>query len=277
MHSPSAIGIALLFAMAAQAQWLNYPDARTPRTKDRKPNLTAPAPRATNGKPDLSGVWHAEPPTGAEQKQLFGDLAGAPVQADLQFVSMYALNIFSGVKAEDQPVRPETRRILEQRAQTAGKDIPTSHCLPGGLPFAMLIAPFKIVQTPVEIVMLLEDNNPPRQIYLDGRPLPKDPEPSWLGYSTAKWQGDTLVVESIGFNDRSWLDGAGHPRSESMRITERFRRSDFGHMEVEIILDDPKYYTSPFSLKAAFKLIPDSDVLESICAENEKDRSHLDR
>src|SRR5262249_46924218 len=125
-------------------------------------------------------------------------------------------------------------------------------------------------------VMLLEDNNPPRQLHTDGRKHPADLWPSWMGYSTGNWQGDTLVVETIGFNDRSWLDALGHPRSESMRITERFRRRDFGHMDVEITIDDPKMYSMAFSVRVPYRLLPDTDVLESVCAENEKDRLHLD-
>jgi hypothetical protein len=196
----SAIRIAMLLAIAGAplaAQWLNYPDPRTPRLRDGKPNLTAPAPRASNGKPDLSGVWAAMPPPVAEQKQLFGDLAESPLQADLQFVSKYVMNLFAGVKPEDQPIRPEVAEVLKQRAQSFAKDIPTSHCLPGGVPFSTLIAPWKMIQTPAEIVILFEDNNPPRQIYLDGRKLPDYPEPSWMGYSIGKWQGDTLVVETV--------------------------------------------------------------------------------
>jgi hypothetical protein len=144
------------------------------------------------------------------------------------------------------------------------------------VPFSTLIAPFKIVQTPRLIVMLLEDNNPPRQIHTDGRKHPADVWPSWMGYSTGAWQGDTLEVETIGFNERSWLDALGHPRSESMRIVERFRRRDFGHMDVEITIDDLKLYTRAFTVKVPYRLLPDTDVLESVCAEGEKDRVHLD-
>jgi hypothetical protein len=119
--------------------------------------------------------------------------------------------------------------------------------------------------------------DPPRQIYTDGRSLPKDPEPTWMGYSVGGWQGDTLVVETIGFNERGWLDGRAHPRSESMRITEKYHRLDYGHMDLEIAFDDAKYYTHPFTVKTGLNLIPDSDVLEFVCTENEKDRSHTVR
>ena len=140
---------------------------------------------------------------------------------------------------------------------------------------ALLVFTFKIIQTPDQIVMLSETADPPRQIHTDGRPLPKDPDPTWMGYSVGHWEGDTLVVDTIGLNDRAWLDGFGHPRSESMRITERYRRRDFGHMDLEITFDDPKYYTEPFTISVKLRRIPDSDLLEYVCNENERDRAHL--
>jgi hypothetical protein len=259
--------------LSANGQWLNYPDPRTPRTPGGKPNLTAPAPRAADGKLDLSGVWAAEGAP-ASVNSSFG---GETFNADLQFISKYALNVFADLKPEEVPMRPAAAALVREHARTQGKDSPTSHCLPGGVPFSSLIAPFKAIQTQVEIVMLLEDNNPPRQIYIDGRPLPKDPEPSWMGYSSGKWDGETLVVETIGFQERSWIDAAGHPRSESMHIIERFHRRDFGHMDLEVTFDDPIYYTRAFTVKAGLRLLPDTDTLESVCAEGEKDRVHLDK
>jgi hypothetical protein len=272
------VTVVLVAVMTAPlvAQWLNHPDSKIPRAKDGTPRLSAPAPRATNGRPDLSGVWAAEPSAGAFARQASIDPSADPIGADLQFISKYALNILSDVKPEDAPMRPEAAALFRQRGASQGRDIPTSHCLPGGVPFSTLIAPFKIVQTPELIVMLLEDNNPPRQIHTDGRTRPADPWPSWMGYSTGTWQGDTLVAETTGFNERSWLDAFGHPRSESMRIVERFRRRDVGHLDVEITIDDPKMYTRAFSVKVPYRLLPDTDVLESVCAENEKDRAHLD-
>jgi hypothetical protein len=137
-----------------------------------------------------------------------------------------------------------------------------------------MILPFKIIQAQQQIVELFEHYDPPRQIYTDGRALPKDPEPSWMGQAAGKWQGDTLVVESAGFNGKTWLDASGHPRSESARMTERYRRRDFGHMDIDVTVDDAKYYTRPFTVKLPYHLIPDSDVLEAVCAENEKDAVH---
>ncbi|MBZ5631616.1 MAG: hypothetical protein LAO55_00690 [Acidobacteriia bacterium] len=135
--------------------------------------------------------------------------------------------------------------------------------------------PTKIVQTPGLIVMLLEGDGTSRQVYTDGRKFPGDPQPLWMGYSVGRWEGDTLVVETRGINDKTWLDALGHPHSEDMRVTERFHRRDFGHMDVQITIDDPKTYTKPFSVKVTHRLLPDTDILEWYCAENEKDRKHL--
>ena len=272
------IAIVLGFATCANAQWLNHPDPRIPRTRDGKPNLSAPAPRASNGKPDLSGVWQTHGSQRGEALRVAGAAANlVDPGVDLQTYSKYFLNVLADFKPGEEPMRPEAAALFAQRAQTYGKDIPTSHCLPGGVPFSTLIAPFKMIQTPLEIVMLLEDNNPPRQIYTDGRKLPENPEPMWMGYSVGKWEGDSLVVDTIGFNDRTWLDGFGHPHSESLHIVERFRRTNFGHMDVEVTVDDPKMYTRTFTFKFPVRLLPDTDTLESVCAENERDRPHLDK
>jgi hypothetical protein len=270
------IRMSILCAVAlgcANAQWLNYKDASTPRIKAGQPNLSAPAPRL-NGKPDLSGVWEAEPTAQSKLKAALG--AGFfELQIDVPNLSKYAVNLLWDFKPETDPTRPEAAAILKQRGQNAGKDLPTSRCLPGSVPLTYLILPFKILQTSQQLVMLFEHYDPARQIYTDKRPLPKDSVPSWMGYSSAEWQGDTLTVESAGFNDKTWLDVAGHPRSESMRITERFHRRDFGHMDLHLTINDPTYYTRPFDVKIGFRLIPDSDVLEAVCAENEKDRAHM--
>jgi hypothetical protein len=266
----------LLAAAAAcvGAQWLNYPDPRTPRTRDGKPNLAAPAPRAPDGKPDLSGVWEPKPTPPNEITRVVGkDFFN--IQTDLVNGSKYTLNLFWDFKPEEVPLRPEAAALMKQHR---GNGSPTLNCLPGGIPFAMLITPFKIVQAPREIVMLFEHPDPPRQIHTDGRPLPKDPEPSWLGSSSGSWQGQTLMVETIGFNGKNWLDGSGHPLSESMHLTERYRRRDFGSLDIEMTFDDPKFYTRPFTVTLPMRLIPDgSDVFEDVCAENEKDRIHLER
>lgn len=262
--------VAMSFPLAAQ--WLNHPDPGTPRQNNGRPDLTAPAPRM-NGKPDLSGVWQAERTPLSEFTRVLGDDL-VKVQVDLSDVTKHVVNVFWGMKAEDEPLRPEGRSILKQRAQTP-TDRPLSHCLPIGIPAVMFTYAFKMIQAPQEIVMLSETSDPSRQIYTDGRNLPKEFEPSWMGYSVGTWEGDALVIETTGFKETSWLDLLGHPRSESMRIVERYRRRDFGHMDVEITFDDPKYYTRPFSIRTGLTLIPDSDTLEYVCAENEKDRVHM--
>jgi hypothetical protein len=265
----------------ASAQWLRHPDAAIPRTKEGAPNLSAAAPRTPDGKPDLSGVWEADPSPPEEFARLLGPAAKefaatAPGDGPV-LVPKYILNILADMKPGEDPMRPEAAKLLQQRMQNFGKDIPTSHCQPGGVPFSTMIAPFKMVQTPRQIVMLLEDNNPPRQLYTDGRTLPPDPWPAWMGYSSGRWNGDTLVIETRGFNDRTWLDGIGHPHSESLHVTERFHRRDVGHMDIEMTFDDPNMYTRAFTITVGFHLVPDTDVLEAVCAENEKDRVHLDR
>jgi len=253
------------------AQWLNYPDSRTPRTREGKPNLSAPAPHV-NGKPDLSGVWQADRTPLSEFSRVLGT-GFTDVQVDLGDLTKHFVNVFWDVKPEDVPLRPEGAAIVQQRAKTL-TSFPPTNCLPSGLPGSLFFE-FKMIQTPREIVVLPGTGDPPRQIYTDGRNLPNDPQPSWMGYTVGRWEGDTLAADTIGFTEKSWLDALGHPRSESMRITERYRRRDFGHMDLEMTFDDPKYYTRPFTLKVGLHLIPDSDVLEYVCNENEKDRPHL--
>ena len=264
--------LAILLATSALplwAQWLNYPEAGTPRGKDGKPNLTARAPRM-NGKPDLSGVWQAERTPLSEYERVLGKDPGR-LQVDLNDATKETANVFWGIKPEEQPLQPEALAVMKQRA---GQANPVARCLPGGLPTDIFVYEFKIVQARREIVILLGEGDPSRQIYIDGRGLPRDPQPAWMGYSVGKWEGDTLAVETTGFNEESWLDGARHPRSESMHIRERYHRRDFGHMDLEVTMEDPKYYTRPIVLKTQLNLIPDSDVLEFVCNENEKDQAH---
>jgi len=266
--------IALLLSAASlplAAQWLDHRDPRIPRTKDGKPNLTAPVPRM-NGKPDLSGLWQAERTPQDEYNRVLGN-GFTSLQIDYDVITKHVINVFWGLKPEEEPLRPEAAAILKQRRESP-LGPPNSRCLPGSIPHAMFVLTFKMMQMPQELVMLPESDRP-RQIYTDGRSLPKDPLPSWMGYSVGKWEGDTLVVETNGLNEQAWLDGAGHPRSESMRITERYHRRDLGHMDLEITFADPKYYTRSFSIKAQLLLVPDSDLLEYVCGENEKQRAHL--
>jgi hypothetical protein len=273
-------GVGLLLGgtlLCANAQWLNYPTPGTPRTRDGKPNLAAKAPRASNGKPDLSGVWRTELAPAGEIERLFGPdtKTYAVLGDDPTTFSKYSFNILADFKPEEAPMRPETAALLRARKAPAGGT--DAGCLPLGLPRADLFnfAPFRIIQTPGEIAVLYEVGGIYRQIFTDGRKLPADPQPAWMGYSVGRWEGDTLVVDAAGFTDKSVLDFFGHPHSEALRIQERFYRRDFGHMDLSLTVDDPKMYTKPFTVKITDLLIPDSDILEFICNENEKDRVHL--
>jgi hypothetical protein len=187
----------------------------------------------------------------------------------------HTANIAAGLKAGD--IEPWAEDLYRKRLGEFGKDDPwTAQCLPAG-PRAILSGgggPARIIQTPNIVAILYEDLSH-RQIFLDGRPLPKDPNPAWMGYSIGHWEGDTLVVESTGFNDRSWLDMGGHPHTESLRTTERFRRTSFGHMDVQVTFDDPSAYKHPWTISFGANFAPDTEMLESVCAENERDRSHL--
>jgi hypothetical protein len=270
--------LSVLFAFlstGAPAQWLNFPTPGTPRTRDGKPNLAAPAPRAANGKPDLSGVWHVQPTPMAEMKRLFGERADATdvPGMELDTISKYGLNILQDFKPEDAPLRPAAVETMHQRA---GSDLTSARCLPFGIPLnSMLSEPVKILQSPRLIAILYEADDKYRQIYTDGRTLPKEfDQPAWNGYSVGKWERDTLVVETAGFNDKSALDAMGHPHSEALRVVERYHRSDFGHLDVDMTFDDPKMYTKPFSIKVTYELWADSDIFEFVCNENEKDRAH---
>ncbi|HEY1241861.1 MAG TPA: hypothetical protein VGF16_14960 [Bryobacteraceae bacterium] len=263
-----------MLPVLAAAQWLNYPAPGTPRTRDGKPNLAAPAPRVAKGRPDFSGTWHVLPTSLPEMKRLYGnavdDQQVPGMEADT--VSKYAINILVDFKPEESPMRPEAETIMHEHKPGGN---PADNCLPLGIPFASLVSePIKFVQSPGLLVMLFESADAHRQIYLDGRALPKDPDPAWMGYSVGHWDGDALVVETAGFNDQTWLDAMGHPHSEQLRVTERYRRRDFGHMDVQMTFDDAKLYAKPFTIKVTFELLADSDILEFFCNENEKDRAH---
>lgn len=266
----------MLLAATAHAQWLNYPAPGTPRTRDGKPNMNAKAPKAFDGKPDLSGVWQpAYTPPGEIERLLGGALADFVVPGDdPRTFSKYFINILADFKPEESPMRPEAAALFQKHGSL---DSPSTRCVPQGIPRGDLdnYLPFKIIQAPGVTAVLYEESYAYRQIYTDGRKLPIDPQPSWMGYSIGHWEGDVMVVDANGFNDQGWLDAMGHPQSEALRIRERFHRRDFGHMDLELTIDDPKMYTRAFTVKATEVLIPDSDVLEYVCTENEKDRRHL--
>jgi hypothetical protein len=257
-----------------RAQWLNYRTPGIPRTPDGRPKLSAPVPRAAQGRPDLSGLWQTEsaPPEILERL-----IPAATNGAGEEAPSQYFIDIFFDLKPDDVPLRPAAAKAFKQRLQNFTKLSPISHCLPEGLPLIETApAPYKIVQTPGVMFMLYERDTTYRQVYTDGRKLPEDPQPSWLGYSVGRWAGDSLVVDTIGFNDRGWLDARAHTHSASLRLTERFHRVDFGHMDVQLTINDPETYTKPFTITLKQRLLPDSDLLESYCAENEKDAIHFE-
>ena len=270
--------LAAMTGVLTRAQWLNHPEPGVPRLPNGKVDLAAKAPRAADGKPDLSGVWVTELETPAEIARRSNAAADALIVPgdDPRTFSRYFFNVLADFSAADAPMRPQTVEFMKKQGErTAGN--PSGLCLPHGLPQTDLMsyAPFKMIQTRTVIAVLYELDNSYRQIYIDGRPLPKDPQPTWGGYSVGWWDGDTLVVDAAGFNDRSRLDVAGHPHGEALHVHERFYRRDFGHMDLMVTIDDPVWYTKPFTVKATEILLPDNDVLETVCAENEKDGSHL--
>ncbi len=256
----------------AYAQWLGYIPPGTPMTKDGQPDLSAPVPRGPNGKPDLSGTWHRPP----SQQALRSTTPNAEAGPTGIGTGSYAGNIFMDMKPEDVPELPAAAKIRIARTADGKRLNPTVFCLPMGIPMGNLFPEVvKIIQAPSIMMILYEVDGTYRQIYLDGRKLPEDPSPAWMGYSTAHWEGDTLVVETAGFNDKSWLDMSGHSHSEALRVTERFTRHDYGHMDQEITFNDPKMYSKPFTIKFSQVIMPDSDILESYCNENEKSRDHI--
>ena len=269
----------LLIALAVapplvHAQWLNHPTPGIPRTADGKPNLSARTPRGPDGKPNLSGLWQTE---SASPELLERLIPGATNGAGEEAPSQYFINLFSDLKPDDVPFRPAAAQAFQERARNFTNLSPVSHCLPEGMPMIETApAPYKMVQTPGATFLLYERDTTFRQVYTDGRKLPDDPQPSWLGYSVGKWDGDTFVVDTIGFNDRGWLDARAHTHSEAFHLTERFHRLDFGHMELQLTVDDSKTYTRPFTVKLEQRLLPDTDLLESYCIENEKDVRHTE-
>ncbi|HSP66642.1 MAG TPA: hypothetical protein VLN48_02870 [Bryobacteraceae bacterium] len=272
-----------VFGAGAHAQWLNVPTPGTPRTRDGKPNLAAKTPRAADGKPDLSGVWLHEITSLAELKRLFGASIDAALSVEVPgmevgVIHKYARNILADFQPGESPMRPEAVEIMRQRAAASN---PTEVCAVGqfGIPLAGLLAEaIKIVQSPRMSVLFYEIDNLHRQIYTDGRVLPKEFDyPAFLGYSVGHWERDVLVVETAGFNGKTRLDLMGHYHSEALRVTERFHRRDFGHMDVEMTFDDPQTYAKPFTIKVPHDLLADSDIFEMFCNENEKDRAHLQK
>jgi hypothetical protein len=262
----SAILCLAVIVPPVSAQWAPHPTAGVPRTKDGKPNLNAPAPRAPDGKPDLSGVW-GNPPCETD----------CPPEAKEEFLPlpMQFMDIGYGLK-DGLPYRPWAAEAVKARKEAHGKENPDAHCKPIGIvqlhthPY-----PRRVIQTPGLLAILNEKDNVFRQIFTDGRPLPVDPQPWWYGYSTGKWVGDTLVVQTQYFKDDGWLDFRGAIFTDAAKIIEKFRRPNYGNLEIELTIDDPKAYTKPWTVKVNQKILLNTDVFEFYCQENEKDVPHL--
>jgi hypothetical protein len=254
---PNFMGQAALAMLAAflslplGAQWLDYPTPGLARIAGGKPDLAAAAPRTRDGKPDFSGVWNKISPK-------------------------YKSNIVADLKPGD--IQPWARKLVDQRAENLQKDYMHEQCLPLGPGYptggdSSGAEQIKIVQTPGLIVILNPDLTY-RQVFMDGRKLEKDPNPDWMGYSVGHWEGDTLVVESDGFNDKTWLDHDGHPHTEALRMTERYTRQNLGNMDVDITLSDPVIYAHPWTIKVRAELAPDTEMIEYVCAEANKNQEH---
>jgi hypothetical protein len=259
------IACVMVIFVPLYAQWPPYPKAH--------PDLAAPAPRTADGKPDFTGIWRNTLPARLVE---FGDRV--PVRdpnAPITGLELFS-DVGTGMK-DGLPLQPWAAELKKKRMADFSKDNPDAHCLPmGNMQFETHPQPRKMIQTPGLIVILYEGNAGVRQIFLDGRPLPtNDPEPWWYGYSIGKWDGDTLVVETAGFRDDVWLDINGSPLTSAGKMIERFRRVNFGNLEIEVTIDDPKAYTKPWTVTVNQLITLDSEMIEFICAENEKDVRHM--
>ena len=261
----SALVFSVLLAGPAgvRGQWIDYPTPGIPRTASGAPDLGAPAPRTSDGKPDFSGMWFANVPAKDYCRE-----------ADcIQEERMAREQINLGIKMPGGlPYTEWSRQQMVERRANGGREDPHTYCMPPNFPRAWTLPQYiKIVQTPGLMVVLHEFNAAYREIYLDGRPLPDDPNPTWNGYSVGHWEGDTLVIETSGIRDDMWLDIQGSPVTESARVTERLKRVNFGIMQIEIAVDDPKAYTRPWSVTIEMAAQVDTTMLEEICLDDEQD------
>jgi hypothetical protein len=265
-----AIVMALIAPGLAFGQWLRHPTPDVPRNADGTPNLTAPAPRLSGGRPDFSGIWQSArkipcTPEMSKFVECGNEIGGSPL----------ALNIGADMPG-GLPYQPWAATLAKQRTEQNSKDDPHARCLPDnpprpyGLPHMT-----KAVHTPRLLVLLNEVNAMYRQIFIDGRPLPVDPNPSWNGYSTAAWDGDTLVVQTIGFRDGLWLDMGGSPMTDAAKMTERIRRPNYGTLEIQITIDDPKAYTRAWTVEMPQKITLDTELIDEMCLENEKSSQRM--
>jgi hypothetical protein len=259
----AVIACVVTVAPALLAQWPAYPSGTVPKNAKGEPDMDAPVPRTPDGKPDFSGLWRGAP-TGGRGTPAPVAPPGTPPIAMFRDV---AQNVPGGL-----PIKPWAAALKKERMDNNSKDNPEAHCLPMGLmQFHTQGFPRKFIQTPKLLVILYEASYGIRQIFLDGRPLPNnDPQPWYYGYSTGRWEGDTLVVETTGFRDDGWLDIVGTPMTEQAKMTERFRRVSYGRMEIDITIDDPKAYDKPWTVRHNQVFMPDQEILEFICEENQR-------
>lgn len=250
----SALAWVMLLA-PLHAQWPAYIPKKAPRTADGKVDLKGPVPRTPSGKVDLSGVWEQY----AEVDR-----------------PKYLLDLASDLKPGELPIQPWAATLMKERQARNSVDHPGVRCLPSGIPEKDAVpAPFKIIQTDDVTAILYESRTIFRQILTDGRPLPEHPEPAWQGYSVGRWEGDTFVVDTRGFNDNGWLDMAGHPATSELHVIERFQRSNYGSLSIDITVDDPKAYSKPWSVHESAHLLADGELMEHICEENNRDPAHM--
>jgi hypothetical protein len=273
-----AMGLVLAFCPGLlSGQWPDRPSAKTPRTADGKPKLDAPTPRTPDGKPDLSGVWDYAGRIGLPRNSIPGVAAEPPPEVSKDGIPAATFfDIGAGIKG-GLPFTPWAAEIFRRRKAENSKDNPDAHCLPLGLmQLHTHPQPRKIIQTPGVMVILYEAQAGIRQILTDGRTLPADDvEPWWYGYSIGHWDGDTLVVETAGFRDDVWLDVFGSPLTNTGKMTERFRRPNYGTLQIDVMIEDPKAYTKPFTVRVNQKIAPDTELIEFICQENDRSGPHL--
>jgi hypothetical protein len=258
------VAFVLSLSPAASAQWPARPVSNLPRTADGKVVLTAPAPRTSQGRPDLSGVWIPEP-----------DPNGRPEGVENAVFPRYMMNVAQDLEDATGALVPAAESQYLERLAADSVDDPIAHCQPPGSPRILsLPKPTKIIETPGVMLLLHEHDTTFRQIFTDGRPLPEDPLPTWMGYSIGRWDGDVFVVTTSGLTERSWLDVLGHPHTEALVVTERFHRVDAGHTDVEVTYTDPGTFKTPLTITQKLRLLPDQELIEFFCTDNEKDRRH---
>ena len=255
------------------AQWVKYPTAGVPRKADGKVDMSAPSPRMVNGKPDLSGIWTTAEPNG-RRKASPGDRQTSTdagnITASRQMANI-GVDLPGGL-----PYQPWLVPIVKERTANLAKDDPHIKCWPDnflrayGLPHLL-----KFIDTPNLLVMLNEMNAGYRQVFTDARPLPEDPNPSLQGYSSAKWSGDTLVIDTIGLRDDTWIDWNGSVLTQAAKVREQIRRPDFGHLEIQVTVDDPKAYTKPWTVTLKERIVVDAELIDEICLENERSLKHM--